>query len=427
MAPRSYRVRKGDIEEYSDETEQHWDPQEAPETFICTSDYAGTAGKLCIKQSIVAQQSLSINSASSSAISQSQQLNIQWNKSQENNADHGIIEYNMYLEELGSVHTTFLDPSYVEEPVLNTEEVVVTGRQPESDSEVEWDILGTRDIGKYRGYLSTWTPPGEACPCPESSAGGLFVVGARNGIHEINLRFCGCRGWADKTGQLLQARLFPATVDNPQTAFTFKCLEQFQMLNFVSKITPFEFYTTLMRLTDNTFTAKVPDRYEEVLRVLREWRHTRMMKRTGRAYDERGPTGTKLGECALLCPACPIPKINIPVDYAKMPDRWKYTLFVGIDANFRLKRLDVSNEERDPGLNNGYAYIIETKMFNSYLQEFGEVIVDDKSTCNDHNALKQASMKGGKGTASTGIGTVDCARHDMKRPVSLGDLQKGER
>ena len=27
----------------------------------------------------------------------------------------------------------------------------------------------------------------------------------------------------------------------------------------------------------------------------------------------------------------------------------------------------------------------------------------------------------------TGIGTVDCARHDMKRPNAIGDLQKGER
>lgn len=27
----------------------------------------------------------------------------------------------------------------------------------------------------------------------------------------------------------------------------------------------------------------------------------------------------------------------------------------------------------------------------------------------------------------TGIGTVDCARHDMKRPNGVGDLQKGER
>jgi hypothetical protein len=29
--------------------------------------------------------------------------------------------------------------------------------------------------------------------------------------------------------------------------------------------------------------------------------------------------------------------------------------------------------------------------------------------------------------AATGVGTIDCARHDIKRPHSVGDLQKGER
>ncbi len=29
--------------------------------------------------------------------------------------------------------------------------------------------------------------------------------------------------------------------------------------------------------------------------------------------------------------------------------------------------------------------------------------------------------------AATGVATVDCSRHDMKRPCSVGDLQKGER
>jgi hypothetical protein len=32
-----------------------------------------------------------------------------------------------------------------------------------------------------------------------------------------------------------------------------------------------------------------------------------------------------------------------------------------------------------------------------------------------------------KGLAATGVGTVDCARHDMKRPLAVGDLLKGER
>jgi len=35
-------------------------------------------------------------------------------------------------------------------------------------------------------------------------------------------------------------------------------------------------------------------------------------------------------------------------------------------------------------------------------------------------------MQGGKGTAASGIGTVECSRHDMKWPTAVGDLQKGE-
>jgi hypothetical protein len=31
------------------------------------------------------------------------------------------------------------------------------------------------------------------------------------------------------------------------------------------------------------------------------------------------------------------------------------------------------------------------------------------------------------GLAASGLGAVDCARHDMKRPLAVGDLLKGER
>ncbi|KAK7436098.1 hypothetical protein VKT23_019300 [Stygiomarasmius scandens] len=145
-----------------------------------------------------------------------------------------------------------------------------------------------------------------------------------------------------------------------------------------------------------------------------------MLKRAGRAYDSRGVPGTKPGECAVTCPACPIPGINLP-------SGWKYSLFVGIDANFVLKRLDVSSEENDPSLNNGMAYFVENKEYMSFLEKYGPLVSHDKSHCNDHNAAKLATFKGGKGVAATGVATIDCARHDMKRPLLVGDLQKGER
>ena len=45
------------------------------------------------------------------------------------------------------------------------------------------------------------------------------------------------------------------------------------------------------------------------------WRHLRMLKRGGRSYDASGVDGTSPGELAVLCPACPIPSINLPPNW----------------------------------------------------------------------------------------------------------------
>jgi hypothetical protein len=53
------------------------------------------------------------------------------------------------------------------------------------------------------------------------------------------------------TKQLLRERLFPATTTDPKTAATFSVLEQFHLLSFESKVSAFEFYQGLSRLSDN--------------------------------------------------------------------------------------------------------------------------------------------------------------------------------
>ncbi|KAJ7303441.1 hypothetical protein DFH08DRAFT_977124 [Mycena albidolilacea] len=79
-----------------------------------------------------------------------------------------------------------------------------------------------------------------------------------------------------------------------------------------------------------------------------------LLKRAGCAHDpcEDRIAATKAGELALLCPACPQPGINLPVNWDKVPfeKAFLYALFLAINANFRLKRKDVSSEEADPGL-----------------------------------------------------------------------------
>lgn len=89
--------------------------------------------------------------------------------------------------------------------------------------------------------------------------------------------------------------------------------------------------------------------------------------------------------------------------------------------------MNVSDTDRDPGLNHGYAYMVESTKFTQYLQQYDGKVSEEKSTCNNHDAIKSASSRGGGGTAASGLGTAECSRHDMKRPVAVGDLQKGER
>ena len=94
-----------------------------------------------------------------------------------------------------------------------------------------------------------------------------------------------------------------------------------------------------------------------------------------------------------------------------------------------MRRKDVSTDARDPGLNKGFAYFVEEDAYKKHLSRHGDLRLEETSTCSDHDAIKLAQLKGAsaKNTAVTGVGTIECSRHDMKHPGSVGDLQKGER
>jgi hypothetical protein len=49
-----------------------------------------------------------------------------------------------------------------------------------------------------------------------------------------------------------------------------------------------------------------------------------MAKRGGRAYDSTGILGTSPGELAVLCPACPIPSVNLPSNWRSIGDGLEY-------------------------------------------------------------------------------------------------------
>jgi len=123
--------------------------------------------------------------------------------------------------------------------------------------------------------------------------------------------------------------------------------------------------------------------------MVHEWRHLRMLLRAGRGHDPKGVSATKEGECAVECPACPHPGRNMTPGWEDAPKKEKYVAivignqhifhdsfrylhaqFIAIDANFRLKRKNVSSHQADPGLSKGWAYFVEETAYKKHLAEY---------------------------------------------------------
>ncbi|KAJ7891640.1 hypothetical protein B0H14DRAFT_2560696 [Mycena olivaceomarginata] len=258
---------------------------------------------------------------------------------------------------------------------------------------------------------------GVLCPNPEKAWGDDFVIISSHTIDEVGLDYCNCSTAQSKHVQLLRMRLYPATGTNPRSAATFSALRRFAHMTFESKCSGYKFYNSLARETNNTGSDPSRERYDKFLR----------MTRRGHDPCEDRVNATKPGELALLCPACPQPGKNLPPNWQNVPFEraFLYALYLAIDANFWLQRKDVSSEERDPGLSRGWAFFGDVVRYMAHL-EANRAQPQERSTCVAHDAVDKPDRES-LGTVSSGIGTVDCARHNMKRPLGVGDLQRGER
>ncbi|KAJ7794332.1 hypothetical protein B0H14DRAFT_2392601, partial [Mycena olivaceomarginata] len=270
---------------------------------------------------------------------------------------------------------------------------------------------------------------GEKCPNPAPASGADFVIITSQTIDEVELDYCNCSLAQSKPVQLLCMRLYPTTGTNPRSAATFSALRRFAHMSLESKCSAYEFYNSLVRETDNTGLVPSRERYQEFLRMTCQWMHLQLVKHAGRGHDpcEDRINTTQAGECALLCPACPQPGKNLPPGWENVPfhKAFLYVLYIALDANFRLRRRDVSSEEKDPGFMKGWAFFGEVTKYMAHLEKHAGQI-QERSTCVAHDAVDKPDRES-LGMVSSGIGTVNCAQHNMKRPNGVGDLQRGER
>ncbi|KAH0588297.1 hypothetical protein H2248_004158 [Termitomyces sp. 'cryptogamus'] len=152
-----------------------------------------------------------------------------------------------------------------------------------------------------------------------------------------------------------------------------------------------------------------------------------MLERRARRHEKNGLATTTPGSCTVECPACSHPEKYMPDNWKDTPEnkKWLHSLFIGIDANFRLKWKDVSCENVDLDLGNGFSFFVPDKAYKEYLWKHKDD-VEPKSNCSRHNAINLANTKFNQGLAATGVATIKCSCHDMKWPSSASDLQVGE-
>ena len=113
-------------------------------------------------------------------------------------------------------------------------------------------------------------------------------------------------------------------------------LRHFHLLNLQGNVTGYSFYHALEYQTDNTgldppsvnsFSLsfiflgllRPQDRLPAFMLMVREWRHIKMVKRAGRAFDPGGIAATAPGSLAIPCRACPLPNINLPRGWENVP------------------------------------------------------------------------------------------------------------
>jgi hypothetical protein len=89
------------------------------------------------------------------------------------------------------------------------------------------------------------------CPFPSAPIKDFTVVDT-TGIHTFPVPFCECIGAPHHRIQLLRAQWMPASVERPQSAFTFDVLDTFHLITLQGKLSAFDFYYALEHKTNNT-------------------------------------------------------------------------------------------------------------------------------------------------------------------------------
>ncbi|KAF9017023.1 hypothetical protein BDZ89DRAFT_933846, partial [Hymenopellis radicata] len=122
----------------------------------------------------------------------------------------------------------------------------------------EWDgerfrkvTLRSMGLRVYLGHED-----GSRCFMPRVDPHPLVVMHV-TGLHEVSVRYCNCLEAIPRRQQLLRFGWYPATVHRPATCATLQLLDLFHGLTLNGKLSAYNFYKTLVYITD-ALGIKVP-------------------------------------------------------------------------------------------------------------------------------------------------------------------------
>ncbi|KAG1839869.1 hypothetical protein C8R48DRAFT_621358, partial [Suillus tomentosus] len=250
----------------------------------------------------------------------------------------------------------------------------------------------------------------------------MTTIVDKSGVHTHMVKYCTCPGAGAADIQLFKMGLFPASFLEPKTAFTFDVLNDFLLDNLECGTSAMNYYSKLRRMTTTVFPHLVPDRYRELMRVARQWRKLKLLKRNGFGHEEKE---VKPGDLALFCPACPQPGINnVNNELDLQTPSWLYTRSLVMDGNFKAEHLHAVNPGDEVSLMDGRGFMVGDALYKEHLAVAQDTM--QRSECNNHRAVNQANASHHK-LEATGIGGCACARHGCFVPHAMVDFQKGER
>jgi len=142
-----------------------------------------------------------------------------------------------------------------------------------------------------------------------------------NGIHNMALVTCLCKGEDQLSIDLLVSRLILASFENIKTIFTTQVLDYFRLCNFELKASAYEYNNLLKWMTTPLALSDVLNLYHVLRCMSRLWRWLKKLKWAGYSNHNKNVRNIGLWDLVTFCVACPQDGPN-----GNLPENWQEDL-----------------------------------------------------------------------------------------------------